>query len=100
MLFSLSSQFFNQIVKGRKILSCKLSFLSLFVALSDCVCNKLLFLFSSSIISDKLINCHSLDCSKNLLQSWNKTFVFDVQNKLCHDSSFCLWWQSYGNKLK
>ena len=78
-LFSLSSQFFNQIIKGRKILSCKLSFLSLFVALSDCICNKLLFLFSSSIISDKLINCHSLDCSKNLFHK-NLLLVHPIFN--------------------
>lgn len=83
-LFCFSPQFCNQIIKRSKPFTCKLTLFRLFVPQLNGISYKLLFFFRCGVVCDKLIYCHTFDCSKNLLQTWNETGIFNIKNNLCH----------------
>ena len=77
-------QFLNQCVERCEILACKTPFLGFLKATGNSTCDESFFGFNLRLMSNQLINGHSLDCCKYLFQTGDEACILDVQYHLCH----------------
>lgn len=86
-LLCFCSKFLNQCVERFQILACKSPFLGFIVAFCNSFRYKGFLCFSISRGCNHSINSYTFYCPKNLFQTWEKTYILNIQYNLCHITS-------------
>ena len=84
-MLCLCSKFFNQGIERREVLAGKLSFQCLLKTASNGFLDKSMLNIG---IGGHTADFYTLDGSKNLLETWNKANILNIQNYLCHNTLF------------